>query len=486
MRFLLLPYLVLAAFFSDAQSGYELSFHIKDLKDTTVYLGFYYGESTFRSDTARSDKDGKFKFSNAKRLQRGVYFLALGKGNQLTKLFDPGILIGEDQHFSMTTNGPDYVRNLRIIGDEDNRLFFENMVFNAESHKEADPFLKVLSDSTLDENQKNKARLAYMEIEKRVRTRQEEIISKHPATLTAKIILMNRKVEVPVAPKRANGTIDSLFQYRYYRQHYFDNFDLTDDAMLRLPSPVYSQKLNEYLDKMFIQSPDTLMAAIQNLALRVKSNKEAYKYLIYSCVYKYQRPAIMGLDEVFVRLYDSYFATGEMDYWVNAAMMKNMKDYANKLRNSLIGKTAANLIMQDQFLHRRELYDLRNTYTLVYFFDPDCGHCKEESPKLVRFYNEKKNHYNLEVFAVSLDTSMQKMRNYIRDMRFTWVTVNGPRSYSGSLFDHYYAETTPMLYVIDNKRKIIAKGLSTDRLDEFLSNYEQFEQKRLAAKRPKN
>ena len=458
--------------------GYQLDFRIKELKDTTVFLGYYYGESTFVRDTARSDKEGRFSFTGAKRLDRGIYFLVLNR----TKLFDPGFVVGQDQHFLMETTGPDYIRNMKVTGDEDNRLFFENMVFNGDRHKEAEPFMKILRDSTLTEAQKKEARESFANVDRKVQEHQLNLVKKYPKTVTAKLVNANRRVEVPDPPKRADGSIDSLFQYRYYKKHFFDNFDLTDDALIRLPSPAYQEKVAEYLDKLVVQTPDSLMAAIEDLANRVKVNQETYKYLVYSCVYKYQRPAIMGLDEVFVRIFDTYYASGEMDFWVNATMKKTMKDYSDKLRHSLVGKTGANLVMQDQNFQKRALYDIRKKYALIYFFDPDCGHCKEETPRLVNFYKAQKEKFNLEVFAVSLDTSMVKMRDYIRDMKMTWITVNGPRSYQGSLFDHYYAETTPMLYILNDNKKIIAKGLPAERIEEFLTNYEKFEKRRAAQK----
>jgi thiol-disulfide isomerase/thioredoxin len=461
-------------------TGYKLDFRIKELKDTTVLLGYYYGESTFVRDTARSDKEGKFSFTGPKRLERGVYFLVLNR----TKLFDPGFVVGQDQQFLMETSGPDYIRNMKVTGDEDNKLFFENMVFNGDRHKEAEPFMKTLRDSTLTEAQKKEAREGFANVDKKVQAHQVELVKKYPQTVTAKLVNANRRVEVPDPPKRADGTIDSMFQYRYYKKHFFDNFDITDDALIRLPSPAYQEKVAEYLDKLVLQTPDSLMAAIDDLASRVKANPETYKYLVYSCVYKYQRPSIMGLDEVFVRIFDKYYASGEMDFWVNATMKKTMKDYADKLRHSLVGKTGANLVMQDQSFQKRALYDIKKKYALIYFFDPDCGHCKEETPRLVNFYKSQKDKFNLEVFAVSLDTSMVKMRDYIRDMKMTWITVNGPRSYQGSLFDHYYAETTPMLYILDDKKKIIAKGLPAERIEEFLTNYEKFEKRRAAMKSP--
>ncbi len=68
----------------------------------------------------------------------------------------------------------------------------------------------------------------------------------------------------------------------------------------------------------------------------------------------------------------------------------------------------------------------------------------------------------------------------IKDMKMPFITVNGPRSYSGSLFKSYYADTTPMIYIVDSKRKIIGKGLPVDRIEDFIVNYEKFERRKAA------
>jgi len=478
MKFLFTLFLAGCSILAVAQEGYQINFHVKELKDTTVFLGYYFGEGTFIKDTARADRTGHFSFSGSKRLEKGVYFLVMGK----LKAFEPGFLVYQNQHFSMEASNTDYIKTMKVTGDDDNRLFFENMVFNMERHQEASPFIAILKDSTLKEDQKKDARESYNKIDSRVQSYQKDLIAKYPNTLTAKLLQINKRVDVPEPPKKADGSIDSLFQYRYYRKHFFDNFDLANDAMMRLPTAQYQLKLNEYLDKLTVQTADSIMSAIDGLALVAKTNPETYKYLIWSCVYKYQKPAIMGLDEVYIRLYDKYFVTGLMDYWMTASMKKSMKEYADKIRTSLIGKTGGNLIMQDQALQAKSLYDIKKKYSIIYFFDPDCGHCKEESPKLVDFYNRKKDKLNFEVFAVSLDTSMVKMRNYIRDMKMTWITVNGPRTYLGNLHNAYYAETTPMVYVLDSKKKIIAKGLTVSQLEEFFTGYERFEQRKAALK----
>jgi hypothetical protein len=70
---------------------------------------------------------------------------------------------------------------------------------------------------------------------------------------------------------------------------------------------------------------------------------------------------------------------------------------------------------------------------------------------------------------------MAKMRDYIKTMNMKWVTVNGPRTYGGTYADLYDAVTTPSLFVLDDKKKIIAKKLPVEKLEEFFLNYEKFQ-----------
>lgn len=473
MRFLFFALCLSISTLSFGQSGYNLQFKITGLKDTILYLGHFYGEATYIKDTAQVNHEGVFAFQGKNTLRQGVYFLVLGKNKQ----FD--MVIGRDQHFAMATDRKEYYMNMVVTGDEDNRLFFENMMFNMERHKEAEPLIKVIQDSTLAEDKKKEAREAYSRINDKVVKYQKELIAKHPTTLTARILKSNQSVAIPEPPKKMDGTIDSTFQLRWYREHFFDNMDLADDAFLQMPKPIYRDKINEYLDKLYSQHPDSLTRAIEKIVAVAKKNQETYKYAVWTCMSKYQQPEIMGLDEVFVNLYDKYFATGEMNYWVNDKMKTNLKEHADRLRKSLVGKTAPNLIMQDSNFKPRSMYDIKNKYTILFIFDPDCGHCKTETPKLVSLYNQKK--FDLEVYAVSADTSMAKMKDYIKQMNMKWITVNGPRTYVGPYQDLYDAQTTPSLYVLDTKKKIIGKKIPADKLDEFLTHYEKFQKEKVRA-----
>jgi thiol-disulfide isomerase/thioredoxin len=454
--------------------AYKLDFRIEGLNDTTLLLGHYYSESTYAKDTAKS-VNGVFSFDGKKALPPGVYFIIKGK----IKLFE--LLIGTNQKFQMATSTKDYVANMKVTGDYDNQLFFDNMRFNVERNTEAEPHVKVMQDSTASEDAKKTAREALTKINDKVMAYQDGVIAKYPESFTAKLFKTTKKIEVPEPPKRPDGSIDSTFQLRYYREHYFDNFDLSDEALIRLPRNIYKEKVDEYLDKLFVPEADTLTVAINKLIAKTKKNQEAYKYLTWICLLKYQQPKYMGLDQVYVNLYDKYYATGEMNFWVNDQLKKNLKEQADRIRSSALGKKSNNLILKDVNGNMRSLHSMANKYTVLFIFDPDCGHCKKETPKLVDFKNSTK--LDVGVYTVSADTSMTKTQKYVKEMKMEKF-VNTCFYYSavGNYRDLYDAETTPTIYILDKDKKIIGRKIpAAEEIGPFIERYEKFQEAKLKA-----
>ena len=474
MRYSLLVAALLISLSVIGQPGYKIDFRIKGWKDTTAYLGYFQGDQTYVRDTTRVNAKGEFTFEGTKPLLQGIYILVVEK----SRLLD--FVVGADQRFSLETEKENMIKAMKVTGDDDNKLFFDYAQFDLDQRIKAEPLVKVLRDSTLKEEAKKDARESFRKVSEDVVAYQSDLIKNHATTMTARYLKSQRDVEIPPAPKRDDGTVDSTFQFRYYKEHYWDNFDLADDALNRLPKPMYAEKIKDYLDRLVVQHPDSITKEVHKLAARAKKNPEAYKWVVWTCFSHYSNHKIMGLDEVYVNIYDRYIESGEMDYWLDKKTKQNFKDYVSKIRISLVGHQAPNLIMQDQNFQPKSMYDIKKHYTILWIFDPDCGHCREETPKLVDFYAKYKSKFDLEVYAVSLDTSMKKMRDYIKEMKTQWITVNGPRTYVGQLHKLYYSETTPTMYVIDDKRKIVAKKLGIEQLPEF------FEKSGKQAKRQPN
>lgn len=441
-----------------AQGRYALDFQVSGWADTTVYLGYYYGESTYIKDTAVVDDNGQFSFQADESLPQGMYMLVRGK----TKVFE--FLVGEDQQFALHTDTADYVSHMKVVEDIDNKVFFENMAYNQVMNQKAQPWVEQIKDSLASDEQKREGQKNLQQLNEQVIAHFKEVSQLNEGKLVSTILKMQQKVEVP-------EELDKEAQFKYYKKHFWDYIDLSNDALLRLPNSLYRKKMEDYLDNLFLQSTDSLKVGIEYIVSKAKSNPETYKYAVWNICIKYQNPKYMGQDGLFVFLYDKYFDNGEMDFWANESLKNNLKERADQLRKSLIGGQAQNMIMLDENLQRVSLYDIKKKYTVIYFYDPDCGHCKKETPKLNDFYKNTK--HDVEIFAVSADTSMVKMKKYINDLELTWISANGPRTVTPHYQKLYDANTTPTIYLLDEKKKIIAKKLEAARIEEFLDNYDR-------------
>ena len=462
MKVFLYLTLLLSPLLTVAQDGYKIEIQIEGLRDTTAYLGYYYGEGTYLKDTAVVDNAGRFSFEGNEKLPAGIYFAVLDK----TRLFD--FIVSENQRFRITSDKKDYLRHLKSEDDQENQVFFSHVKFITGNNQLVQPHLTVLKDSTANEAAKQQARAKVAEIDSLVQNHQSALIEKHAGLLATRFILAQRPLQVP---EEIQSNPDKGKALQYYRAHFWDNFDPSEDAMLRYPQPLYRQRVEDYLGNLFVQHPDTLLKAIGPLVDQARKNPETYKYLVWNLVLNYQSPKIMGLDAVFVELYDRFFASGEMDFWANDQLKENLKTRADQLRNTLIGKPAPNLVIQDLNKKPRALESIKSKYTVIYFYDPDCGFCKKETPRLREFSNTTT--LDVSVYAVCADSSLTKMTNYIDEMEIGhWINVNGPRTYTQHYKNIYDADTTPTIYLLDERKKIIAKKIAADRIQTFLTDYE--------------
>ena len=453
------------------EEGYKVDFKVAGLENQEVLLAFYYNENTYTKDTVKATTDGRFSFIGKEKLPAGVYIIV--KFEDKTKLFD--FVVYDDQYFQLETKADDPYREMKVIGDINNELFIKNLLFNASQNVKADPLNLILKSETSSVEEKTRARENLVGLNKEVVAFQNDIIEKHPKTLVAKIISARMDVDVPLINKEEG--IDSTYQYYYFKNHFWDGVDLSDESLLRLPFPLITSKIDQFFDKLLIQDADTIIKEINKVIAKTSGNQEMYKFVTWSLTTKYYAPQIMGLDKVFVFLSDEYFSSGKMDFWADAQLKKNIVDRAAQLRLSMLGMKGPNLVMQDDKLIAKSMYDIQNKYTILYFYDPDCGHCKKETPVLVNF--TKNTQFDVKVYSVCADSSMVKMKGYINEMGMEkFINVNGPRSYVGNYQDLYDAFQTPTVYVLDDKKKIIAKKLPAERLEDFLLRYEKVEGKK--------
>src|SRR5690606_18936423 len=124
--------------------------------------------------------------------------------------------------------------------------------------------------------------------------------------------------EAPPGPHYLDDgkTIDSNFAYHFYKDHYWDNFDFSDNRLMF--APIYESRLNEYFNRLVLQIPDTVNAEADSILAKARQGKEIFKYTLYWLAHNAETSKVMGMDEVFVHLVENYYMKGDA-YWLDSA-----------------------------------------------------------------------------------------------------------------------------------------------------------------------
>jgi len=448
--------------------GYQIEVKLKGTpSDTLFYLVSYYGDRKVKVDSAVSNPLHRnyFVFSADTILPSGVYIVVNQRRVQLFEL-----IIDKSQRFSVEADTVNTVKTITVKNSAETQLFFDylkGLTVRQDSVREIE---KMLDSAQRTRNQElfNQKYPEYVRKINRVDEFTSAFIRNHPKELFSKILKMNQDINMPPLPTLPDGTKDSTWGWHYYKSHYWDNTDLTDARIIR--SPIFGSKITIFFDELIHQHPDSISAEIDTFLSKTRSSKGMFRYMLTWLTDRYQQSPVVGHDAVFVGLIEKYYLNGDAP-WMTENMMRIYTQRAAQLKSILIGAMIPELVMADTSGTLLSNYLTGTKFTIMWFWDPDCVHCAVETPKLLDFFHQYKDSLNVSVFAVSLDKDLDRWKKYIRDHNLDWINVGGEKAnidYS-LVFD---ITATPVIYVFDDKMRIIAKNLPVESISEMLRRYE--------------
>lgn len=441
--------------------NYKIDVTISDLSDAEIYLGYYYGDKTYVKDTTRLDNKGNGTFEGDSLLPQGVYIVVLPSKNY----FD--ILVGSDQNFAIETQSTDLIKNMKIKGSDENVAFKTYQEYMMRENKKSSELQAKLKELESDSDSAQLIRKELEQMSAQVKNKISDLEKEHQGDLLSVIINVVKNPEIPEIeiPEGANNP-DSLrwfHSYNYNRAHYFDHIDFSDSRYLR--TPVFHNKLNTYFTKILIQDPDTINHYIDVIANKSADDDEMFQYVMRYFINTFQRSNIMGMDKVFVHVAENYYLTDKVD-WIDDETVEKLKEQVAKLRFNLIGNVAQNLKMETSTGEYASLYDINAEFTILYFFEPDCGHCKKVTPKIREIY-EDFDRSEVDVFAVYTQRDKDEWLKYLNDNQFEWTNVWDPDNLTNFRF-FYNIYSTPTIYLLDKDKKIVAKRIGHDTVRNIL------------------
>lgn len=450
-----------------AQEGYQVKVKVAGVRDSMCYLANYFGDKQYLKDSCLADAQGSFVFKGKEKLGGGIYLVVIpGK-----RYFE--VLIDKEQNFSLETDTVDFVKHMKIKGSQENTIFYDYLKFIGEKSKAIEPLRAEFESVKSDPAKSEDVRKRMAVIDSSVISYKDEFMKNNPDFLLTKVFKVTEEVKMPEIPKKADGTLDSLFMYNYYKAHFFENIDLKDDRLLR--TPVFHPKLEQYFKKLTLQMPDSINKEADQIIAQLNPGSEMFKYVVWWVTNTYETSNIMGMDAVFVHMVEKYY-TKEKAFWVDDAQLYKIQDRARVLKPILVGTKVKNIVLNDSLGQPHSLHDVKAKYTVLYFWDPDCGHCQKITPKLKESYDKIKSK-GVQVFAVCTEVEIDKWKKFIREKDLNWINVADPELHNNFRHD-FDITTTPQIFLLDENKTIIAKRIEVETMNEILEKKFEEEKKK--------
>lgn len=440
--------------------GYEISVDFDGIASEDVLLAYHYGDKQYIVDTFSLDTEGITVMSADTVLPAGMYMIVFPSLEM--KYFE---FIVDEQKFSINGEVSDLVGTLEFKGSKENNIMYGDLRFVDKQRKRTEQLNAELAALEQGTDERTRKEEEIQEINESVRKSREKLSKDHPELLYTKVVLAVTEPDIPDAPILEDGTADPYFQWNWIREHAFDNVDWNDERLLR--SPAFYTIIYRYLNNYTYRVPDSVVLAVDHVLKQAEVNKEVYRFTLIWLLNEYANSSYMGMDRMYCHLALEYYDKGKA-WWIDEAQKFKIVDEARRMMPTLIGNTAPNIAMKDLNGRTRSLYDVEAKYTILFFWDPDCSHCRKETPALKKVVDSIGATYDIKVFTVNTQYEVDKWLKFI-DQRGLGDWYNVMDFDQNSNFRAlYHIKGTPVLYLLDSEKKIIAKRLGADQLGDFL------------------
>ena len=435
---------------------YSFTFRPDGATDTIVYVAQHYRDELKTIDSARLSA-GQYVFKGKRTWNRGVY--ALVRQDRKTVLTD--FLIDDSRTFTISGDAKFKASSVKVKGSAANAMMYSYVAMQESARHEADSLRKAKDDAGIEA------------LTNRMNAYQAEMDVKGKDNLYLQLV---KRCDHPDVDDSVSD------KPRYYRTHYWDplfNGSPIDAALLY--SPQLFNKMNYFFFGLLYRADaDTICRELDRLMARIGNDTAMARYVIQFIEPRYYRSTRnIGWDAVWCHIASEYILKGRCP-WMRESEIYLARQNFGRISKSLIGAHGQELWMIDTTQidspeHWFSSHRLPQKYVILWFWDPDCHHCQEQSAELKILYDSLLTapYRPFEVYAIGYDSDVPKWKRYVKEHNFRWINVGGP-NVNVDYQDAYNVHGAPTMIILDEKRDIIMnKVLPIKSLLKFLEEHEK-------------
>lgn len=445
-----------------------------------MILAEYFTNRMVPKDTAQISLEGEAVFKGEVPFDGGMYVMYFGS----SYFFD--FLMDRDQFFSITTDSSDLVKHTVFSGSTDNQLFYSYKQYLADQRKLQQQYeaqlaaAETISDSSLisrNMEELNEQMTAYI----------DGMTINNRETFFSTFLLAMKEHQAPENILNGTRRQQDSIRYVYYKDNYFNTFNVSDVRLLH--TPLYEPKIKTYINRVVPQHPDSLIAATDMLMAQSRSDEAIFRYMLITLFNNFAESKLMGMDKVYFHIAEKYYIPEAT--WSSEEFLSKLRDNLEKSKPTFIGNVAPDFELKGlpaNHFHLAQmdtaikgdphvgynfmLSEIPAEFTLLYFWEADCGHCKKSTPALYKVF-EKYKDQEVQAVSVHVINSVEgkvKWVDFVNEHGlYDWVNCWSP--YDNEFRKQYNLQSFPQLFLLDKDKKIIAKQLTPEQADDILNRF---------------
>jgi peroxiredoxin len=254
--------------------------------------------------------------------------------------------------------------------------------------------------------------------------------------------------------------------------HYFDGIDLKNPFLIK------TSDINKWMDN-YVNLYGQLAITV---ALRDSLFSEAGRIAIEKA--KYGHPLVYGwMVDYFYRGYESNGMDAGMkilEPYLNdsTCLTSKRQEIARRLKGIetlIVGSKAPDISIKNEegVLFELSAFAPNSDYILLLFWSADCSHCVELADKIYPWYQQTEVNKKLAIVAISLDDTDLDIKAWEQKKKELtgWEHLHDTEGVRSKVAADYYILSTPVMFLLDKDKKIIAQPLNLEELTKTIENF---------------
>ncbi|MDD4603368.1 MAG: redoxin domain-containing protein [Bacteroidales bacterium] len=445
---LLIVFLVLSSL---VQGQNTLDGTIQHYSHGKVFLLAFYGEKTALVDSTLSDSAGHFSFTFSSFRLSGMYRVQWGKEGLVDLIWNH-----ENIRFVTTRTNPE--DSLMIQESVENKINQNYSTLDKVNQTKLQLLMPLVDYYPVKDRFYGTVVQEMEKIQKKQKIYLDSLVKLYPNTYAVR---MAKIYQTPFI----SSSLGNTERISFLKQHYFDNIDFSDTALLR--STVFANKAISYLalySNNRLQQKQLEAEFIKAVTIMLSAasvNPEIYKFWLDYLVSGFDK---YHFDEVITYIADNFQDPYACEDQTRKTALQKKLETFKKLS---VGNEAPEVETTDSKGKPVKLSDINSEYTLLVFWSSECSHCSAMMPLLKELYDKQKPK-RIEVMAISIDTSRAAWTGFLKENRLNWINGSDLKGFGGKAVDDYNIYATPTMFLLDKQKKILAKPITMRELEQVL------------------